>query len=50
MFLAAWPAVKGVSACLRAKAQTAENEGVMLHIVRFVEASTVAHLLCDVQR
>ena len=50
VFLAAWPAVRGVSASLRAKAATAENEGVMLHVVRFLEAATVAHLLCDVSR
>lgn len=49
-FLGAWPAVKSVAEKLINMVASTENEGVIIHIVRFLEASLVAHLLCDVNR
>ncbi|XP_071525623.1 uncharacterized protein [Panulirus ornatus] len=49
-FLGAWPAVKSVAEKLIHMLANTENEGVIIHIVRFLEASLVAHLLCDVNR
>lgn len=44
----AWPAVKGVAEQLMGMLVEAENEGVIIHIVRFLEAALVAHLITDV--
>lgn len=49
-FKAAWPAVRGVAEHVLGMLSTSENEGVTVHVVRFLEAALVAHLLCDVSR
>ncbi|MPC66181.1 uncharacterized protein LOC123512535 [Portunus trituberculatus] len=49
-FLAAWPAMSGVADHILSMLATAENEGVTVHVVRFLEAALVAHLMSDVSR
>ncbi|XP_053626327.2 uncharacterized protein [Cherax quadricarinatus] len=49
-FNGAWPAVKSVAEQLISMLATSENEGLIVHIVRFLEAALVAHLLSDVSR
>lgn len=49
-FKAAWPAVRGVAEHVLGMLATNENEGITVHLVRFLEAALVAHLLCDVSR
>nr|XP_045624151.1 uncharacterized protein LOC123774066 isoform X2 [Procambarus clarkii] len=49
-FNGAWPAVKSVAEQLIHMLTTAENEGLIIHIVRFLEAALIAHLLSDVSR
>lgn len=49
-FKKAWPAVKGVADHVLEMLATNENEGITVHVVRFLEAALVAHLLCDVSR
>lgn len=49
-FTGAWPAVRSVADLLTSMLATTENEGVIVHIVRFLEAAIVAHLLSDINR
>lgn len=49
-FKGAWPAVKSVAEQLMALLAAGENEGIIIHIIRFLEAALVAHLLSDVSR
>ncbi|XP_064086872.1 uncharacterized protein LOC135201678 [Macrobrachium nipponense] len=46
-FTTAWPAVKGVAEQIINMLAGAENEGVIIHIVRFLEAALVSHLVAD---
>lgn len=49
-FQAAWPAMTGVAEHIVGMLASAENEGVTVHVVRFMEAALVAHLMSDVSR
>ena len=49
-YKAAWPAVKSVAESLIKMVPTAENEGVLVHLVRFLEAILISHLMSDVSR
>ncbi|XP_068243208.1 uncharacterized protein [Palaemon carinicauda] len=46
-FTAAWPAIKGVAEQIISMLEGAENEGVIIHIVRFLEAALISHLVVD---
>ncbi|XP_063846773.1 uncharacterized protein LOC135092270 [Scylla paramamosain] len=49
-FQAAWPSMAGVADHILGMLATAENEGITVHVVRFLEAALVAHLMSDVSR
>ncbi|KAK7070126.1 hypothetical protein SK128_006709 [Halocaridina rubra] len=50
IFTAAWPEVKKVAEKLMSMLSGAEHEGIIIHIVRFLEAALVAHLISDISR
>ncbi|CAL4067150.1 unnamed protein product [Meganyctiphanes norvegica] len=49
-FSKAWPVVHNIGNQLVEMLKNAENEGVIIHIIRFLEASLVAKLLSDISR
>jgi len=49
-FTDAWPTVSSVANELIEIIENSENEGITVHIVRFLEAAVLAHILSDISR
>jgi len=49
-FINAWPIVSSIAHDLIDMLDNSENEGISVHIVRFLEAAVLAHILSDITR
>jgi len=49
-FINAWPTVSSIAHELIDMLDNSENEGISVHIVRFLEAAVLAHILSDITR
>ncbi|CAL4125619.1 unnamed protein product [Meganyctiphanes norvegica] len=49
-FSKAWPTVSSIANELIEMLDNSENEGITVHIVRFLEAAVLAHILSDIAR
>lgn len=47
ILLKSWPSVKSVVDRLLAMVRHCDNEGVLIHLLRFIEAAIISHLLYD---